>query len=176
MRFVKEKNLIVYFSHAGENYSGGRTIYLTTGNTERVAEILKKQTGCKTWKLETVTPYPTVYQAVSEIAQQEQRNASRPRLTAYPPALEECEGIFLGYPIWWGTVPMAILSFLEKYDCRNMQIYPFCTHEGSGLGRSLQDITAACRQAEIRAGLAVRGSEAASAQPEVLKWLAKVLE
>lgn len=175
MSFAKEKNLIVYFSHAGENYSGGKTIYLSVGNTKRVAEILKEQTGCQTWKLETVTPYPAGYQTLSELAQKEQRNASRPRLSAYPQSLEGYEGIFLGYPIWWGTVPMAVLTFLEKYNWQHLRLYPFCTHEGSGLGRSLKDITAACRQAEIMSGLAVRGSEAMSAQAEVRSWLSKVL-
>ena len=161
MSFAKEKNLIVYFSHAGENYSGGKTIYLSVGNTKRVAEILKEQTGCQTWELETVTPYPAGYQALSALAQKEQRNASRPRLSACPQSLEGYGGIFLGYPIWWGTVPMAVLTFLEKYNWQHLRL--------------LKDITAACRQAEIMSGLAVRGAEAMSAQAEVRNWLSKVL-
>ncbi|WP_307760644.1 flavodoxin [Phascolarctobacterium sp.] len=175
MSFNKEKNLIVYFSRAGENYSGGKTVELAIGNTQLATEILVQQTGCEAVKLETVIPYPDSYQEMSAIAQKEQRNGSRPRLAVYPSSLAEYEGIFLGYPIWWGTLPMAVLTFLEKFDFHNKTIYPFCTHEGSGLGRSMKDIALVCPGAELKEGLAVRGSDAASGQTAIVNWLDKVL-
>ena len=134
MSFNKEKNLIVYFSRAGENYSGGKTVELAIGNTQLATEILVQQTGCEAVKLETVIPYPDSYQEMSAIAQKEQRNGSRPRLAVYPPSLAEYEGIFLGYPIWWGTLPMAVLTFLEKFDFHNKTIYPVLHARGQRLG------------------------------------------
>ena len=168
MSFAKEKNLIVYFSHAGENYSGGKTIYLSVGNTKRVAEILKEQTGCQTWELETVTPYPAGYQALSELAQKEQRNASRPRLSAYPRSLEGYEGIFLGYPIWWGTMPRIINTFLDTYDLSGKTVLPFCTSGSSGITQSVTDIRTAEPDADVRDGLRASGANDSSIE----NWIA----
>lgn len=85
--------------------------------------------------------------------------------------LDEYETIFLGYPNWWGTFPMAVFTFLESYDLSNKTIIPFCTHEGSSFGRSLRDLKRIYPQVEILEGFSVRGSSVKDAQKDVEKWL-----
>jgi flavodoxin len=81
------------------------------------------------------------------------------------------EVIFLGYPNWWGTMPMPVCSFLDEYDLSKKIIAPFCTHEGSGLGRSLSDLKKMCPQSTILDGLAIRGGDVKNAQDAVAGWL-----
>lgn len=83
--------------------------------------------------------------------------------------------VFLGYPNWWGDMPMAVYTFLESYDFTGKTIVPFCTHEGSGLSGTVSSIKAALPGAEVLDGLAVRGSVAQAAgeeaQSAVTDWL-----
>ncbi|MFX0102487.1 MAG: flavodoxin, partial [Candidatus Hodarchaeota archaeon] len=79
--------------------------------------------------------------------------------------------IFLGYPNWWGTMPMAVYTFLESSDFSGKMIVPFCTHEGSGLGRSVKDIKKCCPRAEIKNASPFRGSSVKNASDDVEKWL-----
>jgi flavodoxin len=79
--------------------------------------------------------------------------------------------IFLGYPNWYGTMPMPVFTFLEEYNLSGKTIVPFCTHEGSGLGRSVTDIRKMCPQSTVLEGLAIRGSDVKDAQNEVTGWL-----
>ena len=85
--------------------------------------------------------------------------------------MDDYDVIFLGYPNWWGTIPMPLYTFLEEYDFSGKTIIPFCTHEGSRLGSSVQDITALCPQSTILDGLAVRGGNVSDAQDDVTAWL-----
>ena len=79
--------------------------------------------------------------------------------------------IYLGYPNWWGTFPMAVFTFLESYDFTGKTIVPFCTHEGSGLGSSERDIKQLCPNAKILSGIAIRGGSVLSADNIVQSWL-----
>ena len=79
--------------------------------------------------------------------------------------------VVLGYPNWWGTMPMAIWSFLESYDFSGKTIIPFCTHEGSGLGHSEADLRRLCPGAKLLAGLAIRGGSGKSAAKDIESWL-----
>ena len=82
--------------------------------------------------------------------------------------------IFIGYPNWWGTMPMALFTFLEKHDVAGKTLVPFCTHEGSALGRGPRDIAGLCPEARVLEGLAVRGSDASEAQKDVDTWLRRI--
>ena len=97
----------------------------------------------------------------------EQQNDERPQLATEIPDMASYDVVFLGYPNWWGAMPMPCFTFLEKYDFSGKTIIPFCTHEGSRLGRSVRDITRLCPKSTVLEGLAVRGSSVKSARDDV---------
>ena len=164
--------LVAYFSRTGENYNVG---VIEKGNTEIVAEMIAGQTGGDLFRMETVTPYPENYRECTDVAQQEFRDNARPELTAAVNNFDNYEVIFLGYPIWWSDMPMAVYTFLENYDFTGKTIVPFATHEGSGLASTESSIAGACSGAEVLDGLAIRGSVAQNSQEEaedaVVSWL-----
>ena len=108
--------------------------------------------------IEPQTAYPIYYTEATEIAQKEMRENSRPAIRGEIEDINRYENIFLGYPNWWGTMPMAVFTFLENYDFSGKTIVPFCTHEGSGMGKSSErDISTLCPNAKLLPGLAIRG-------------------
>jgi flavodoxin len=166
--------LIAYFSRAGENYNVG---VIEKGNTEIVAEMIAEQTGGDLFHIETVDSYPENYQECTNVAQQEQRDNARPELSATVANMDGYDTIYLGYPIWWGDMPMAVYTFLESYDFAGKTIIPFCTHAGSGLAGTVRSITSACPGASVESGLAVSGTTAQndreSTKNAVIQWLEK---
>jgi flavodoxin len=171
MNLTNKKCLIAYFSRKGQNYFSGKIVDLKAGNTEVVAKMIQKRTGGDLFHIETVTAYPKDYIETTEIAKNELRTKARPKLTGRVENMGAYDVIFLGYPNWWGTPPMAVFTFLENYDFTGKTILPFCTHEGSGMGHSEKDIAKSCPKATILKGLAIHGSHASSAESEVLSWI-----
>ncbi len=170
----QEQGLIVFFSRQGNNYVGGRIVNLRTGNTEVLARIIQNITKCDLIKIQTVRTYPDDYTKATEVAREEQQGNARPELIKIAKDIGFFDVIYLGYPIWWGTMPMAVHTLLETYDFSGKTIAPFCTHEGSGLGRSEQDINRLCPMASVLPGLAVRGGNTANADREVARWLREI--
>lgn len=144
-----------------------------TNNTRRVAEHIRSRVGGDLFQVATREPYPQDYRETTSIARTEQDSNARPELadTVSPEAMKDYDVVFLGYPNWWGTIPMAMFTFLEQHDWSGKIVVPFCTHEGSGLGRGPGDIGDAAAGATLRQGLAVRGGSAAGAQGDVDRWL-----
>ena len=101
----------------------------------------------------------------------DQRRDARPELKQYPEEFEKYDTIYLGFPNYWSTMPMAVFTFLEHFDFTGKTICPFCTHEGSGMGSSEADIRRLCPGAKLKKGLAIRGGRAGSAEPEIRRWL-----
>lgn len=165
-----EHILIVYYSRRGENYWGGKICKLEKGNTEIVAEMIQKAVGGDLFEIDTVKPYSADYTTCTREAQQELRANARPELKQYLEDLEGYDTIFVGYPNWWGTMPMAVFTFLEHYDLTGKRIVPFCTNEGSGMGRSESDLRKICTGAVVEQGLAIRGTEASQSEEEVSAW------
>jgi len=165
------KILIAYFSRAGDNYVGGRIVDLRVGNTEVAAHMIQKLTGGATFRIDTVKKYPAGYNETTEVAQQELHQHARPELTGHVDNMGDYSVILLGYPNWWGTMPMAVYSFLEEYDFSGKTIVPFCTHEGSGMGRSGGDIKKLCPSARVSQGLAIRGRDVQRAEHDISEWL-----
>jgi len=166
--------LVAYFSRPGNNYVGGTVMNLPVGNTEVLAKTIRKFTGGDLFHIEAVNAYPADYTEATEMAEKELRASARPDLTGTVENMASYGVIFLGYPIWWGTMPMPVFSFLEKYDLSGKIIAPFCTHEGSGLGRSLADIKKTCPRSTVLDGLAIRGGDAGNAQDAAAGWLRKI--
>lgn len=163
--------LVAYYSRAGENYFGGRYCKVDVGNTEKVACIIAELTGADMFKIEQKIPYSDDYRTCVEQASQDWKKGARPELLRLPGNMDRYDEIYLGYPNYCGTMPMAVYAFLESFDWGGRKIYPFCTHEGSGLGRTEEEILSACPGAEVKKGLAVRGSEADNAEDAVKTWL-----
>ncbi|MBU4439141.1 MAG: flavodoxin [Firmicutes bacterium] len=172
--FKEEKCLIAYFSRNGNNYVSGKIVNLPVGNTEVVANMLEELTGGTLFQVESQNDYPADYTETTEVAQQELRANARPMITDQVENMDAYDVIFLGYPNWWGTMPMPVFTFLEDYDFSGKTIVPFCTHEGSGLGHSEKDIAKMCPTATVLKGLAINGSAAGSAKSSVSKWLDKI--
>ena len=166
------KTLIAFFSRADENYFGGAMRYVKVGNTEIVAGIMKELTGADTFKIEKKNPYSPVYMICIDEAKRDLRDNARPELTSYIDSIDGYDTIILGYPNYWGTVPMAVTTFLEKYDFSGKTVLPFCTNEGSGMGSSERDVKKYAKGADVKKGLSITGSQAASSTDAVKKWLA----
>lgn len=173
------KILILYFSRVGISESFDKvdavsSASLPNGNTIVIANYIKEATGGDMFQLITDKVYPANYDATTDLAQKEQRAGERPSLKSQPKNLADYNVIFLGYPNWWGTIPMAYFTFLENNDLSGKTIIPFCTHEGSALGDSQRDITKLCPKSKIVDGLAVRGGSVTGAKNEVDDWIKKI--
>lgn len=163
--------LIAYFSHAGQNYVNGDIVNLPVGNTEVMAKKLQSLTAGDLLHIEQQETYPEDYHQLTEVAKQELRANARPALKTVIPDLANYQMLLLGYPNWWGTMPMPVWTFLEAIDTRAKKIAPFCTNEGSGMGRSEKDLRKLCPEAEILPGLPMIGHEVADADKALAKWL-----
>ncbi|MBQ8952296.1 MAG: NAD(P)H-dependent oxidoreductase [Eubacterium sp.] len=164
------KTLIAYFSRADENYFGGAMRYVKVGNTEIVAGLMKELIDADTFKIEMKNPYSPVYMTCIDEAKKDKQKNARPELVNYLDSMDEYDTIVLGYPNYWGTMPMAVFTFLERYDFTGKTILPLCTNEGSGMGGSVNDLKKAAKGATVKRGLAITGSRAAESKSELQKW------
>lgn len=165
------KKLIAFYSRADENYVSGVLKNLEIGNTEVAANMLKELTGGDLFKIEQIQPYARGYNQCIQQAQEDQKRHARPELKAYLDSIDAYDIIYLGFPNYWSTMPMAVFTFLEHYDFSGKIIKPFCTHEGSGLGRSEKDIKRICPQAQVHKGLAIYGSGVSRAEKDMENWI-----
>ena len=156
------KTLVAYFSR--------------TGNTRDAAAQIQQITGGTMFEIRATHAYPAEYRATTDQAKQELESNFRPQLTADVATMDSYDTVFIGYPNWWGTLPTACFTFLEKYDFSGKTLVPFCTHEGSRLGRSAADIQTTCPKATVHKGLALRGGSSGyvktqNAQQDIAAWL-----
>lgn len=169
------KVLIVYFSRKGENYYDGKICNIEKGNTEIVAEFIQKATGGDLFKVEPKTAYPENYYDCTEEAKRDLDSRERVPVKAFLNSVDGYDAIFVGYPNWWDTMPMAMFTFLEHYDLSGKTVIPFCTNEGSGMGVSERDLKRICVGATVKNGLPIRGTDAAKSEDKVTAWLKEIL-
>ena len=165
------KTLIAFFSRADENYFAGAMRYVKVGNTEIVVDLMKDMIPADTFKIEMKNPYSPVYMTCIEEAKKDLREKTRPELVSYPDSLDGYDTVILAYPNYWGTIPMAVATFLERYDFTGKTILPLCTNEGSGMGGSERTIKQCAPGADVKKGLPVTGSNAADSGSSVGRWL-----
>ena len=165
------KSLIVYFSRSHQNYVNGLIVELAVGNTEVVAKKLQKFTGAELFKIEPVQEYAHDYKTCIQQAKDDLKRDARPELKTYPESLDAYDTIYLGYPNYWGTMPMAVRTFLEHFDFAGKTIWPFCTHEGSGMGKSERDIARLAPGATLGKGLAIHGAGVQQADATIEAWM-----
>ena len=170
------KNLIVYYSRAGQNYWNGSIRNLEKGNTETVAEYIQSAVGGDLFKVETVNDYAEDYYKCVEEAQAELRSQARPQLKKYLDSLDGYDNVFVCGPCWLGTFPMAIFSLLERLDFHGKKVMAVMTHEGSGLGNCESDLIRVCPGATCGRGISVHGAEVSRAERGVEAWLKTVMD
>ena len=166
--------LIAFYSRAGENYFGGKMRRITVGNTEKAAELLADITGGELFQIRQAEPYSEDYRTCVEQAREDWQRNARPKVLDLPEDLDAYEEIYLGYPNYCGTMPMAVYTFLETYDLTGKIIHPFCTHEGSGLSDTEWDIQRAAPGAVVTRGIAIHGSSVDNAAPALERWVREV--
>ena len=164
--------IVICFSRADENYFGGSMKYVEVGNTEIAVQHITELTGYDSFKLEMVQPYSADYMTCIEEAKAHLREKARPELKEMPD-VSGYDTIILAYPNYWGTMPMAVFTFLERYDFSGKTILPLCTNEGSVMGKSERDIQKLAAGAEVKKGLPITGSNAAGSESSVKRWLSK---
>jgi flavodoxin len=157
---ITKKILVAYFSHSG--------------NTREIANQIHKSAGGDIFEIQAVKPYPDDYDAVVKQAKQELNSGYKPALKTKVENIKPYDLVFIGYPNWCSTVPAPVRTFLSEYDFSGKTIVPFCTHEGSGLGRSATDISKLCSESTLLDGVAIRGSDVKIAQSKVVEWLRKI--
>lgn len=151
------KNILVaYFSRADENYNVGT---VEVGNTQILAEFIADEVGADSFHIETVNAYPADYDDCCDVAKQELADKARPEIQGGVDNMEQYDIVFLGYPIWWGDMPMAVYTFMESYDWSDKVVIPFCTHEGSGLSGTDSNIKDATG-AQVLTAIDMRGTTA----------------
>lgn len=166
--------LIAYYSRSGENYFGGQYRRIPVGNTARCAQKLAALTGGSSFEIRQAQPYADDYRACVAQAKRDWQEKARPEVVDMSASLDGYDEIYLGYPNYCGTMPMAVYTFLEHYDFTGKTIHPFCTHEGSGLSRTVQDIQKAAPGAEVTKGLAIHGSHVEEADGILADWVREV--
>jgi len=168
------KILVVYFSRAENiDYDSGVDAIASAsinadkdgnavGNLRIIAEYLQEETKGDLFSIHTVDQYPKGYRDTTDQAAEEKKEDARPELSSEVENMEQYEVILLGYPNWWGTIPMPVATFLESYDFSGKTILPFASHEGSGLGSGPSDVKKLCPDAEVMDGFAIRGGDVTS--------------
>lgn len=163
------KSIVIYFSRADENYSVG---YVEKGNTEIIAEFIKEFTGADLFKVERKVPYSKDYETCIEEAKEEQRQNIRPELLNELDNINDYDTVYIGSPIYWGTMPMPLFTQLEKLDFSGKTVRVFVTHEGSGLANVERDVRSICSGANVLSNsLTIYGHEAKNSKEKVKEWI-----
>ncbi len=165
----KDSNiLIVFFSHAGENYSVGN---IKVGNTKLVADEIQKVTGGDIFEIVAEKDYDMPYNQLIKVAQKEAEDNELPAFKGEVKDVDKYDTIFIGGPIWWGTYPQVMFTFFKKYDLDGKTIIPFTTHEGSGLGSVVEDLKTQYPNANVANAFSIAGHNVRSGMDKVDKWL-----
>lgn len=161
----------------GENTMENKKIlvayYSYSGNTKEVAEAIHQKVGGDIFEIKTTGTYPDDYKSMTEQAKKEIEDGYRPQLTTSVADISQYDVIFLGSPIWWGTITPQVSSFIESYDLSGKTIIPFVTHGGGGKSHSFTDIASQCKGCNVEQnGWSSYGSITIGLD----RWLAKVKE
>lgn len=165
-------------SQTGENVptTGGSSVLVAyfswSGNTESVAKEIQAQTGADIFRIVPAEPYTDDYDTLLDIAQEEQAVDARPEIADTVEDFQQYDVVYLGYPNWWGDMPMVLYTFLDEYDFSGKTIAPFVTSGGSGFSGTIGTIESMEPNAAVTEGLSLGSSEAAEPADAVSSWLA----
>ena len=165
--------IVVYYSRTDENYRVGN---ITEGNTAKVAAEIARQTGADVFEIKPVKAYPAEYKACIELAQQEKDDNARPQIATTVSDFARYNTVYLGYPIWWGDMPMVVYTFIEGQNFDGKTVIPFATHEGSGISGTPQKLRKALPKATVTEGIAITGSTAQNDPNAVKKVVGELIK
>lgn len=142
------------------------------GNTQYVAYVIQKNTGADLFRIEPEVPYPTDHDTLVDQAAEEQDNGARPAIKDKIENFDRYDTIFVGYPNWWGDMPMILYTFFDTYDFSGKTIIPFNTHGGSGFSNTINTIAELEPDATVdKDGFTVSRNNVQEAEPDILAWL-----
>ena len=182
MNDTNGKTLVVYYSlvlpdGTDASASASRVIVDNEayGTTEYMARVIQENTGADLFQIETVQKYPDEYRAVTEQASNEKESGFRPELATHIDNIDDYDTIFVGYPNWWGDMPMALYSFFDEYDLSGKTIIPFNSHGGSGFSQTVKSISELEPNADVSTeGLSVSRNSVAQSESQIIEWLEKL--
>ena len=167
-------SLVLVFSRAGENYGVGT---VEVGNTMVLAQMIAEKTGADLFEIERAKPYPEAYNACCDESLEEKNAGVRPELAAMPD-ISGYNTVYLGFPCWWGDMPMPVYTAIDALDWNGKTICPFSTHAGSGEAGMFATVARRCTGATVMDGLTVAGTTAqndrTTAESQVDSWLASL--
>ena len=163
------KAIVVFFSHAGDNYSVGN---IEVGNTKIVADYITEITGAEQFEIKTDKYDGMAYNLLIELAKKEAKNGELPEYEG-DIDLSQYDVVFIGGPVWWGTYPQVMFTFFKNHanDLKGKTVIPFTTHEGSGLASCVEDVKSAFPSANVTKGFSIYGHEVRTEKSKVEKWL-----
>lgn len=154
------KSLVVYFSWSG--------------NTENVANSIQSQTNSDIFEIVPATPYSDDYDTVVDLAQDEQRNNARPAISGSIDNIDQYDVVYVGFPNWWGDMPMILYTFFDTYDLSGKTVALFCTSGGSGLSNTVNEVKELEPNATVTEGLHIGSSSSSDPDDAVSEWLSEI--
>ena len=162
------KSIVIFFSHAGDNYSVGN---IEVGNTKIVADYISEIAGAEQFEIVTHKYDGMAYTPLINLAKEEANKGELPPYEGNAPDLSQYDTVFIGGPVWWGTYPQVMFTLFKDIDLDGKTVIPFTTHEGSGLASCVSDVKKAFPKANVTQGFSIYGHEVRSGRVKVEKWL-----
>lgn len=162
------KSIVIFFSHAGDNYSVGN---VEVGNTKIVADYISEIAGAEQFEIVTHKYDGMAYTPLTRLAQEEANKGELPPYEGSAPDLSQYDTVFIGGPVWWGTYPQVMFTLFKDINLDGKTVYPFTTHEGSGLASCVSDVKRAFPKANVQKGFSIYGHEVRTEKSKVEKWL-----
>lgn len=165
--------IVIFFSHAGDNYAVGN---IEVGNTKIVADYISELTGADQYEIVCHKYDGMAYNPLIKLAQEEANAGELPPYEGQAPDLSQYDTVFIGGPVWWGTYPQVMFTLFKDIDLAGKTVIPFTTHEGSGVANCVNDVKKAFPEARVAAGWSIYGHEVRSGKTKVEKWINGVIK
>ena len=162
------KSIVIFFSHAGDNYSVGN---IEVGNTKIVADYITEIKGADQFEIVTHKYDGMAYMPLIELAKEEANKGELPPYEGTAPDLSQYDTVFIGGPVWWGTYPQVMFTLFKNINLDGKTVIPFTTHEGSGLASCASDVKKAFPKAKVTGEFSIYGHEVRTGKAKVEKWL-----
>ena len=162
------KSIVIFFSHAGDNYAVGN---IEVGNTKIVADYISEITGADQFEIVTHKYDGMAYTPLIHLAQEEADNGELPPYEGEAPDLSQYGTVFIGGPVWWGTYPQVMFTLFRDINLDGKTVIPFTTHEGSGLANCVSDVKAAFPGASVKGQFSIYGHDVRTGRAKVEKWI-----
>ncbi|MBO4381930.1 MAG: flavodoxin [Bacteroidales bacterium] len=167
------KTIVIFFSHAGDNYAVGN---IEVGNTKIVADYISEITGADQYEIVTHKYDGMAYNPLIQLAKEEANNGELPPYEGNAPDLSQYDTVFIGGPVWWGTYPQVMFTLFKDINLDGKTVIPFTTHEGSGLASCVSDVKKAFPKAKVTPGWSIYGHEVRGGRAKVEKLLENIVK